>query len=159
MESLLEHVDSPVIVLSEAFRVLEPGGVLYISTTNRLWLDQREYRVPFFQWFPDLVKESYVFKHLHYNPRLANYFPRPAVHWFTYAGLCKIGRSAGFALFYSPLDLIDADFPWLKKKRSITRMIFKYILKPQVLGNHPWLRSLALKQAGGHIFMLKRCIQ
>lgn len=156
MEALLEHVDSPRLVLSEAHRVLEPGGVLYISTTNRLWLRQKEYRTLFFQWFPDLVKESYAFKHLHYDPRIGNFFPRPAVHWFTYADLCKIGRSAGFAHFYSPLDLMDADVPWLENKGSLARLMFKHILKPETLGNHPWLRSLALTQAGGHIFMLKR---
>jgi hypothetical protein len=115
-----------------------------------------EYRVHFFHWLPALVKESYIFKHLHYDPRLGNYFPRPAVHWFTYSELCKIGREVGFAHFYSPVDLVDPDVPWLQKKGFLTRLMFKWLLRPEILGVHPWVRTLALTQAGGHIFMLKR---
>ena len=42
-----------------------------------------------------------MFHHLHYNPSLANFSLRPAVHWWTYADLCRAGREAGFAQFYT----------------------------------------------------------
>ena len=48
-----------------------------------------------------------MFQMLHYEPQLANYNARPAVHWFSFPDLCRLGREAGFAQFYSPLDLID----------------------------------------------------
>ena len=35
LESVLEHVDSPVISLAECYRILAPDGVLYVSTTNK----------------------------------------------------------------------------------------------------------------------------
>ena len=35
--SVLEHTTSPLIYLKEIFRVLKPGGVLYLAFPNRLW--------------------------------------------------------------------------------------------------------------------------
>jgi ubiquinone/menaquinone biosynthesis C-methylase UbiE len=154
MESVLEHVDSPQKALSECWRVLKPGGVLFVYTTNR-WrfnLSGRngEYQVRFFNWFPDVVKESYVFQQLHYDPKLARYNARPAVHWFSYSSLCKLGREVGFAQFYSLLDLADAANPLISKSR------FRSFLLNKIRFN-PWLRGLALSQAGGSsIFMWKR---
>jgi len=151
-ESVLEHVESPHMALAEAYRVLAPGGVLYLYTTNRLRFSvsgrNGEFNVPFFNWLPAVVKESYVHHHLHFDPRLANLSPRPAVHWFTYAELCKLGRWAGFSQFYAKLDLLEPGDPaassWLR--RTFLKW-FKY---------RPWLRSLALVHYGNSIFMVKR---
>ena len=60
-----------------------------MATTNRYRFSPTgsndEFRVRFFNWFPRIVKESYVFQHLHFDPTLANYSPRPAVHSRTVA--------------------------------------------------------------------------
>lgn len=155
MESVLEHVDSPIKAAQEIYRVLKPGGLAYISTTNRFHLSIRgyngEYRVPFYNWFPKIVKESYVYWHLNKDPRLANYTPRPAVHWFSYTALCELGREAGFCSFYSPLDLIDSTDPAIAKSR-----VRKSVLP--LVRSSPWLRALALLQFGNAIFMYKRSI-
>jgi SAM-dependent methyltransferase len=152
-ESVLEHVDSIPHSLEEIYRVLAPGGVLYMSTTNRhrfsLNGSNGEFNVPFYNWFPRLVKESYVFQHLHYNPKLANYTKRPAVHWLTFADLCGRGRDAGFAQFYAIVDLMLLSDPSVSKSR------LRRVLLPLIQQN-PWLRSLALTQIGHAIFMLKR---
>jgi len=153
LESVLEHVESPAQALAEAYRVLEPGGVLFVYTTNRTRLSltgrNDEFRVRFYNWFPAIVKECYVYKHLHYDPELANYSLRPAVHWFTFAELCERGRQAGFAQFYSLLDLVDQNSPAMK------RGLFRRTLVNRFRFN-PWLRALALVQFGSSIFMLKR---
>jgi len=157
LESVLEHVDSPLTSLAECYRVLAPGGVLYVYTTNRFRVsltgENGEFRTRFYNWFPGLVKESYVFKHLHFAPHLSNFSPRPAVHWFTFTDLCKLGRYVGFAQFYSHLDLADRNDPSVKSN-PLRRFLISN-LQPRVIQN-PWLRALALTQLGNSIFMYKR---
>jgi len=155
LESVLEHVDSVRRSLAEAYRVLAPGGVAYVETTNRLRLVWRnaEFNVPLFSMLPGLVKESYVFQHLHYRPSLANYTERPAVHWFTFAELCSLGRDAGFHSFYSHLDLKTpdpVDFSGASRARWLKARALKHVQ------TNAWLRALALSQRGGMIFMVKR---
>jgi len=158
-DNVLEHVESPITSLSEIFRVLKPGGITYLTTTNRqhvsLTGNNYEYHVPFFNWFPALLKESYVFRHLHYEPRLANYTERPAVHWFSYADLCAFGRLAGFAQFYSPLDLRRSSDAELASS-PLKRMLLGQSWLLRAVQRNPILRSLALTQIGGQIVMLKR---
>jgi SAM-dependent methyltransferase len=154
LESVLEHVESVGRSLAEAHRVLVPGGVAYIMTTNQHELRKNaEFNVRFFQWLPDSVKESYVFRHLHYEPSLANYTERPAVHWFTYPELCRLGREAGFFQFYSHLDLktpTPSTFSGRERTRRLKAKALTYVR------TNPWLRALALSQRGGLIFMVKR---
>lgn len=152
LNSVLEHVTSPILTLNEIYRVLEPGGVAYIRTTNRHMFHNSEYIKRFFQWYPAILKESYVFMHLHYRPELANYSSRPAIHWFSYSDLCKLGRYAGFFSFYSPIDLISED--------DITKGGFQGSLTRLLLRNckyNPLLRSLVLTFTGigGAIYMIK----
>jgi SAM-dependent methyltransferase len=153
LESVLEHVDSATSALAEAYRVLAPGGVVYVYTTNRMRFSplghNEEFRVRFYNWFPRLVKECYVHRHLHFDPRLANFSLRPAVHWFSFSDLCSLGREVGFAHFYSLIDLVQPGDP------SMKRGLFRRWLVEQSR-RHPWLRALALTQYGNSIFMLKR---
>lgn len=152
-EAVLEHVESPEDSLKEIFRVTSPGGLAVVSTTNRHRFrftgENGEYRVPFYNWFPALVKESYVFQHLHVRPHLANYSLRPAVHWFTYSELCRLGRYAGFAQFYSLIDLVRPGDPSVQRS-WVRRMAYKLIQKS------PWVRALALTQVGDFVIMYKR---
>lgn len=152
LERVLEHVDSVNASLSEAYRVLRPGGVLLVRTTNRHRLSLTgvnwEYSTRFFNWFPRLLKESYVFDQLHYRPERAQYSPRPAVHWFSFADLCDFGREASFARFYSPYDLLyltqrASPASWRDRVRHWSH-------------RQPWLRALAVSQMVGDIFMWKR---
>jgi SAM-dependent methyltransferase len=153
IESVLEHVDSPIKSLTEAYRVLEPGGIAFVSTTNRLHFApsgvEAEFNVRFYNWLPRLVKESYVFEQLHFRPELANYTPRPAVHWFTYGDLCRLGRAAGFAQFYSQVDLLRPDDPTIRERRIKRRLL-------GLVQSNAWVRALALTQVGGLVMMWKR---
>jgi ubiquinone/menaquinone biosynthesis C-methylase UbiE len=155
-ESVLEHVDSTSASLEEIERVLKPGGVVFLYTTNRhrfsLLGHNGEYNVRYFNWLPRSVKESFVFLHLHYAPELANYAARPAVHWFTYAQLCALGREAGFARFYSMLDVVRSDDEFMRSN-TVRRIISRFVPKMQ---RNAWLRSLVLSQRGNALFMLKR---
>lgn len=152
LENVLEHVDSVSASLAEAHRVLTPGGVLFVRTTNRhrfsLTGVNWEFTTRFFNLLPRLLQESYVFVQLHYRPEIAHYSPRPAVHWFSFADLCQFGREAGFARFYSPHDLLHLVRPqpaarWQGGLRRWSR-------------RQPWLRALVISQMVGDIFMWKR---
>jgi hypothetical protein len=114
---------------------------------------EAEFNVPFYPWLPGIVKESYVFRHLHYDPSLANYTERPAVHWFTFAELCRLGRAAGFFQFYSHLDLKTSEPSNFSGSDRTRRLKAKVLIHVQ---RNPWLRALALSQRGGMIFMVKR---
>lgn len=153
MESVLEHVDSPLDSLKEMLRALQPGGVLYVQTTNRLSVREAasfgEFNVRFFNWLPSLVKESYIFRHLHYDPSLANFTERPAVHFFSYGELASLGRLAGFSQMYSLLDLMRAN------DGSVQKSALRKTALQQVQTN-PWLRAMALSQFGDSILMVKR---
>ena len=151
-DNVLEHATSVSRALAEMHRLLVPGGIAHIVTTNRQRLSPTgrngEFKVAYFNWLPATVRESFVFQHLHYAPGLANYAVRPAVHWFTYAELCALGREAGFERFYSPLDLSEpTDAPI--KRNPVKRRLLKGIKRS------PWLRALALTQVGGTVVMVK----
>jgi SAM-dependent methyltransferase len=156
LESVLEHVDSVDKSLAQVFRVLRPGGFVYITTTNRLAIrfpDNGEFTVPLFGKLPRLIRESYVFVHLHYQPSLARNTQRPAVHWFSFADLCDLGRRAGFHEFYSSLDLRRTDDALTTPSRW-KRIVARHLLIR--IQRSPWLRAAALTQMGGEIIMLKR---
>jgi 2-polyprenyl-3-methyl-5-hydroxy-6-metoxy-1,4-benzoquinol methylase len=152
MENVLEHVDSASMSLREAYRILKPGGVLFIRTSNRYRFSitgvNWEYSTRFYNWFPRIVKESYVFSQLHYRPQLARYSSRPAVHWFNFPDLCDVGREAGFARFYSPFDLI---YLTINENHSGYGFRISHWCRKQ-----PWLRALIVSQMCGDIFMWKR---
>lgn len=150
MENVLEHVDSADQALAECHRVLAPGGVLFIKTTNRLMVTNDEYTVPLFQWLPALLRECVIHQQQRYDPSLARFTTRPAVHWFTYAGLCRLGRSAGFYRFFSLTDALRIDDP----------EIDGHPLRGRILGavqRRPLVRCLALTQLpGSTVFMVRR---
>lgn len=151
LENVLEHVDSVSRSLDEMYRVTAAGGVSYVKTNarHRLTGHRAEFRVRFYPWLPALVKECFVHHHLHHDPSLAAFSSRPAVHWFDFAQLCAAGREAGFARFYSLLDVVEEDDPEIRGsplRRALLRSCER----------HPWLRALALTQLGGFVFMYKR---
>ncbi len=97
--SLLEHVRNWQACLDEWTRVLAPGGLLWVETTNRLCPRQGEYRwVPLFGWWPGWAQ------HVVYRlangplPAIANYSPCPALHWFSYFQLTHILTAKGLVV-------------------------------------------------------------
>jgi 2-polyprenyl-6-hydroxyphenyl methylase/3-demethylubiquinone-9 3-methyltransferase len=105
--SLLEHVRDWRASLDEWIRVLAPGGLLWIETTNALCPRQGEYRwVPLFGWWPGWAKE--IVRKLADGPwpALANYSPCPARHWFSYCQLKTLLEARGLGV-RDRLDCLD----------------------------------------------------
>jgi 2-polyprenyl-6-hydroxyphenyl methylase/3-demethylubiquinone-9 3-methyltransferase len=82
MPELLEHVPAWRECLYEAARVLRGGGVLYLSTTNRLCPIQQEFALPGYSWYPRWLKEHCVRLATTTRPEWAGHAKFPAVNWF-----------------------------------------------------------------------------
>jgi len=104
---LLEHVTEWRECLDEASRMLRPGGLLYLSTTNKLCPVQDEFTLPLYSWYPGFLKRRYERLSLTTRPELANYAKYPAVNWFTFYSLRDALVARGFARFLDRLDMIE----------------------------------------------------
>jgi 2-polyprenyl-3-methyl-5-hydroxy-6-metoxy-1,4-benzoquinol methylase len=58
LPELLEHVADWQSCLNEAARVLRPGGLLYLSTTNVLCPRQQEFNLPLYSFLGHMATPS-----------------------------------------------------------------------------------------------------
>jgi 2-polyprenyl-6-hydroxyphenyl methylase/3-demethylubiquinone-9 3-methyltransferase len=87
---LLEHVPDWETCVDELCRVLRPGGVLMITTTNKLCPVQQEFDLPLYSWYPARLKRRYERLAVTTRPELVGHATYPAVNavnWFSYYGL------------------------------------------------------------------------
>ncbi len=84
LPELLEHVSDWQTCLREAVRVLDAGGLLYLSTTNTLCPVQSEFNLPCYSWYPGFIKRYCERLAVTTRPALANYATYPAVNWFNF---------------------------------------------------------------------------
>ena len=87
MPELLEHVQDWQSCVKEAVRVLKPGGLLYLSTSNVLCPMQNEFNLPLYSWYPAFAKRHFEHLAVTTRPDLANFARYPAVNWFSYYSL------------------------------------------------------------------------
>ncbi len=121
MPELLEHVADWRRCLDEAVRILKPGGVLYLSTSNILCPAQQEFELPLYSWYPARLKHYYERLSVTTRPELVNYATYPAVHWFSYYGLRKELKKRG-------LQALDRfDFSAVTSTTALRRIVFTVI--------------------------------
>lgn len=83
VNSLLEHVPDWKSAVVEAARVVAPGGVLVLHTTNRVHPFQGEVRgFPFYPWLPRPLRDRVLAWIMKHRRDLVNYTESPAVNWF-----------------------------------------------------------------------------
>jgi 2-polyprenyl-6-hydroxyphenyl methylase/3-demethylubiquinone-9 3-methyltransferase len=106
LPELLEHVADWQSCVNEAARVLRPGGLLYLSTTNVLCPKQQEFNLPLYSWYPGPLKRYCERLAVTTCPAIANHAKYPAVHWFSFYGLRDFLEPLGFHCL-DRFDLID----------------------------------------------------
>lgn len=132
---LLEHVPKWQECLKEFDRVLKPGGILCVTTTNKLCPVQHEFKLPLYSWYPAPIKRYYERIATSKRPELVNHAKFPAVNWFSYFSLRKALRALGF----ETLDRFDVNNT--QNRKGLPR----YVLL--AIQNIPFLRWLA------HVFV------
>lgn len=118
MLELLEHVPPWEDCIKEAVRVLRPGGLLRISTSNMLCPIQQEFNLPLYSWYPQRLKRYYEKRAVTDKPELANYAKYPAVNWFSFYSLRDYLAPKGFDCL-DRFDLIDVSRKSLTAKIAI----------------------------------------
>lgn len=105
---LLEHVAEWEACLEEFTRVLKPGGVLFLTTSNKLCPRQHEFNLPLYSWYPAPWKHHCEQLSLTTRPGLANYAKYPAVNWFSFYSLRRwlAGRGVQCA---DRFDIMDTE--------------------------------------------------
>lgn len=103
---ILEHVADWQSCLDEALRVLRPGGLVFVSTTNRLCPVQDEFNLPLYGWYPGWLKRRYEELAVTTRPELVSHAKYPAVNWFSVYQLGAYLRSRGCTQVYDRFDLI-----------------------------------------------------
>jgi 2-polyprenyl-6-hydroxyphenyl methylase/3-demethylubiquinone-9 3-methyltransferase len=108
LPELLEHIAEWKDALEEAIRVLRPGGVIYVSTSNKLCPKQQEFNLLGYSWYPALAKRYFERRAVTDWPALANHAKYPAVNWFSYLGLRAFFAQRGMRSF-DRFDLMRLD--------------------------------------------------
>lgn len=143
---LLEHVPDWESCVNELARVLRPGGVLFLSTTNCLCPVQDEFALPLYSWYPTPLKHYFERLAVTTRPELVNDATYPAVHWFSFFELERYLGKRGF----SCLDRFDTAN--LKSGGSIKQLAVRTIqvLRPLRWVAHvltPYTQLIATKKA------------
>jgi ubiquinone/menaquinone biosynthesis C-methylase UbiE len=102
--SLLEHVPAWELVVAESARVLRPGGLFVVYTTNRTCPLQAEVNhFPFYSWLPNPIQRRVLAWIMEHRRDLVNWTDFPAVNWFTFPRMRRAFEHAGIR----PLDRLD----------------------------------------------------
>lgn len=84
---LLEHVPDWQECLDECCRILRKGGVLFITTSNKLCPKQDEFHLPLYSWYPGIAKRHFEHLARTSKPDIAGHAEFPAINWFTFYSL------------------------------------------------------------------------
>ena len=96
VSELLEHLPQWQPCVDEALRVLRPGGVIYLSTTNWLCPRQQEFSLPGYSWYPAAIKRRCERLAVTTHRQWVQYATFPAVHWFSFYQLRRYLAARGF---------------------------------------------------------------
>jgi ubiquinone/menaquinone biosynthesis C-methylase UbiE len=118
---LIEHVAEWRACLREFARIVRPGGVLLLTTSNKLCPIQQEFNLPLYSWYPPPLKRYVERLATTTRPDLANFAKYPAVNWFSFYSLRKVLAGYGFNCM-DRFDIMD-----LSTKGTVARLAVRTI--------------------------------
>ena len=127
LPELLEHVADWQSCLNEAARILRPGGILYLSTTNVLCPRQQEFNLPLYSWYPGPLKRYCEHIAVTSHPAIANFAKYPAVNWFSFYSLREFLLPLGFECL-DRFDLIDPS-----QKGASAKIVLAFLRRSRLL--------------------------
>jgi len=74
---IYEHVSNPQRLFDEIYRVLKHEGICYFAGTNKFFLWEPHYNLPFLSWFPKPMANFYV----HVLKKSNQYYESPKNYW------------------------------------------------------------------------------
>jgi 2-polyprenyl-6-hydroxyphenyl methylase/3-demethylubiquinone-9 3-methyltransferase len=124
---LLEHVPEWKKCLDQITRIVKPGGVVTLTTTNNICPKQSEFRLPLYSWWPSGLKSKMEKLAITTRRELANYTDYPAINWFNYFSLKHELDNRGFDI-KDRFDLMD-----IREKSLPIRLIVSMARKNQLI--------------------------
>ncbi len=117
--SVFEHIEDWRYALDRVYRALKPGGMFWFISTNKFGFVSSEYDFPLYGWLPDQWR---------YRLRMSRQGPDIMklgidFNQFTYQGLRRALRQAGFRRIHDRLDVADVNgfAPWKKAAVKVVR--------------------------------------
>ena len=142
---LLEHVPEWRACLNECARILRPGGVLFLTTTNKLSPIQEEFNLPLYSWYPASLKRYCVRLATTTHPRIAGYATYPAVNWFTFSQLKSELKARGFEV-KNKFETIDTSNSGFLKRSLVSGIQRIALLRWFAIAATPYTIILAIKR-------------
>jgi ubiquinone/menaquinone biosynthesis C-methylase UbiE len=113
MSELIEHVQEPEAVLREAYRVLRPGGSIYVSVPNRFGAYDPHFHLWFLNWLPRFMVNTVlalIGKHKDYSSE-AGHQRLTEMHYYTFGAFKTVVEAQGFQARDIRLGKISVFFP------------------------------------------------
>jgi len=118
--SVLEHIRNWRAALEEANRVLAPGGVALIGTTNRCYPVSGEIHFPLYPWLPFALQKRIAVAKRGPDILVTNHI---AWNHFRHPSLRRGLLDAGFSEVYDLVDLIEPDEVRTESRRGLARTV------------------------------------
>lgn len=93
---VVEHVQEPKRLLAEVARVLDAGGVAFVTVINRYALVDPHYHLRFVNWMPRALAEAYIrWRHRTKDSPLRDRQRLSEMHYFTYGAFRRLAAEMG----------------------------------------------------------------
>lgn len=96
---VIEHVQDPIQVLHEMYRVLASGGIAYVSVPNRFGMRDQHYKMYFINWLPRSWADALIHAMGRGKHSIeAGHQELGEMHYMTYGRAKRLMKKTGFSV-------------------------------------------------------------